>query len=635
MVGGEGASVDLGQLVVMPGLRACLTIVCGLEGIVDQNNDLSAPPSASIATSPTERLATTVGVTTVEHISTMRTPQNETSQNVSSVTSRDTAATPTTIERLSTSTNKKPNILQSILKRLASASQASTSTSLVLSLLQTSWMKQWAVTTNSTLNEISLDISDLFIEAFFESQRVHIPQKPTIAPGSALVFTKERLASPLTKYPLYRLCNFIHAYVLTEPRFVVSFFPLYSLAFGVSKLETIMRRCRSVYVNTFSLVQEEKIRLLTFIYEELYKTEHFKELMVSFEFSSMDRFQLDSLASVFRFTGTSLEGLHLRSIEITDKPRLRWPRMLALLQQSIEKQQRLRRLSLHKCALTDEFLIDIAPAFRYLTHLDLSYNGLSQVSLNRILYCRETATVELTCFNFSWNQFNPQSTTDLREISPRREERTLINNESRDDWKVSTTGDDSMVTHCGEGLSAGKVGPVSTSDKSESSNAGQPENDSNGSATTNNGRRSGFSEESRNCTPNALVKVLDISQCQSSPMNVLEEVLVSNIIKTVQHLRIDRFTAVDQFLEVLSRLCHRHGNEACDGIEAAEGKWWRRSIALKSIHVLGLDGDDERFIDSYRSIRDQFEPFDVEVKLLDEETAEFLEIPDWFEMSFN
>ena len=459
------------------------------------------------------------------------------------------------LEGISNDAKTSKPILQGMLRRLSRRTEDTVdraTTTRVLSVLQASWMKHWAIDPSQA--QVIIDISDLFIEAFFESQCTVFPQHLALEDDTTLVFTKEKQASPLTKYPLYRLCNFIHTFISLHPTVNVKFFPLYSLSFGIHKLEEIMRRCQSLYLNTKSLVHEETIRLLTFVYEDLYRLKHFKELIINFEFSTLDRFLIEALASIFRFT--TLECLHLRSIEISDKPRLRWPRMLALLQQSIKQNCSLKRLTLHKCSLTDELLIDIAPVFQHLTHIDISYNGLSQVSLNRILCCRSKAVIDMKCLNFSWNQFNQQSTTDLRQITP-----------------------------C---------------------------NDAN--------------EESGYQKSFPLVKVLDISQCQSSSLNILEDVLVSNIIKTVKHLRVDIFTHVGQFLDVLSNL----REEASKEKEEQNTK-----MNLQSIHIVGLDGQDERYIDSYREMRDRFRRFEIEVKLLDGETADFLLIPDWFEISFD
>ena len=424
------------ELSASPALRACLTIVCGLEGICCNDKLDSTKP-----------------------------------------------------------------ILQSMLKRLIkkddysydSPIPAASSSTKVLDLLQTSWMSQWTI--DPSQNKVAIDISDLFIEAFFESQYMMFPQHLSLAEGTSLVFTKEKQASPLTKYPLYRLCHFIHAFVHLHPTMTVKFFPLYSLSFGIEKLEVILHRCQTLYLNTKSLMQEETIHVLTFIYEELYQLQHFNELIINFGFSKLDQFLLDALASTLRFT--RLESLHLQSIEIADKPRLRWPRMLALLQQSIKNHLSLKRLTLHKCGLTDEVMLDITPVFRYLTHIDVSGNGLSQVTLNRILCCQQISDgLAVECVNFSWNQFNHKLTTELSEVKP---------------YDVMSNGGHFKVTKPEDSKSTG-----------------------------------------HQTFP--LIKVLDISQCQTSPLNILEEILVINIIKTVRHLRVDRFIAINQFIDALHKV---------------------------------------------------------------------------------
>ena len=640
------------ELAASPALRACLTIVCGLEGICCN----------------------------AAH-------QDFTSSN-------------------------KP-ILHGMLKRLtrkhgdefSDFKIESLPSTKVLDLLQSSWMSHWTI--DVSLNQVEIDISDLFIEAFFESQYSIFPLHLALAEGTSLVFAKEKQASPLTKYPLYRLCHFIHAFVNLHPTVTVKFFPLYSLSFGIGKLETILRRCQTLYLNTRSLVQEEIIHLLTFIYEELYKLQYFKELIINFGFSKLDQFLLDALASVFRFT--RLECLHLQSIEIEDKPRLRWPRMLALLQQSIKKHQSLRKLTLHKCGLTDELVLDVTPVFRNLTHIDLSYNGLSQVTLNRILCCRGGGAVDMECLNFSWNQFNHRSTTELLEVK-----QTVDNRPSRNEH-CGVPKNDRFDEPFGKRSSFVRV-------KSEGGESG------------------GYGRSSKPIFP--LIKVLDISQCQTSPLNILEDVLVLNIIKTVQHLRVDRFIAINQFLDALNKLCKveeaklvrrfkNNDNKGCENnkdqsdinrskSEGSQGKYeekeckyenknsdyngdeaekecenyvitkneceeerYERSkatftedsktvecqynqaeeeqyeknkveasggeqqlqakeirrvgINLRAIHIVGFNNRDEEgdcFIDIYREKKEQFEKFGIEVNLFNDElTADFLVIPDWFEIS--
>lgn len=617
------------ELSASPALRACLTIVCGLEGICCNDKLDSTKP-----------------------------------------------------------------ILQSMLKRLIkkddysydSPIPAASSSTKVLDLLQTSWMSQWTI--DPSQNKVAIDISDLFIEAFFESQYMMFPQHLSLAEGTSLVFTKEKQASPLTKYPLYRLCHFIHAFVHLHPTMTVKFFPLYSLSFGIEKLEVILHRCQTLYLNTKSLMQEETIHVLTFIYEELYQLQHFNELIINFGFSKLDQFLLDALASTLRFT--RLESLHLQSIEIADKPRLRWPRMLALLQQSIKNHLSLKRLTLHKCGLTDEVMLDITPVFRYLTHIDVSGNGLSQVTLNRILCCQQISDgLAVECVNFSWNQFNHKLTTELSEVKP---------------YDVMSNGGHFKVTKPEDSKSTG-----------------------------------------HQTFP--LIKVLDISQCQTSPLNILEEILVINIIKTVRHLRVDRFIAINQFIDALHKVDetgehftdghqtdndnntqiyadnhqqqrkdhhtgksengtksvlkineeiyqnteqqnkyssensvrdiqfsplqetttqrqHKGDKEQCEdnqqvtsyteesqinqtvdqcettkpgGEEYQIKEDIRRRVAinLQSIYIKGFGDhdDDEQFKKIHREMKEQFENFGIEIKLFGDETADFLTIPDWFEIS--
>ena len=617
------------ELSASPALRACLTIVCGLEGICCNDKLDSTKP-----------------------------------------------------------------ILQSMLKRLIkkddysydSPIPAASSSTKVLDLLQTSWMSQWTI--DPSQNKVAIDISDLFIEAFFESQYMMFPQHLSLAEGTSLVFTKEKQASPLTKYPLYRLCHFIHAFVHLHPTMTVKFFPLYSLSFGIEKLEVILHRCQTLYLNTKSLMQEETIHVLTFIYEELYQLQHFNELIINFGFSKLDQFLLDALASTLRFT--RLESLHLQSIEIADKPRLRWPRMLALLQQSIKNHLSLKRLTLHKCGLTDEVMLDITPVFRYLTHIDVSGNGLSQVTLNRILCCQQISDgLAVECVNFSWNQFNHNLTTELIEVKP---------------YDVMSNGGHFKVTKPEDSKSTG-----------------------------------------HQTFP--LIKVLDISQCQTSPLNILEEILVINIIKTVRHLRVDRFIAINQFIDALHKVDetgehftdghqtdndnntqiyadnhqqqrkdhhtgksengtksvlkineeiyqnteqqnkyssensvrdiqfsplqetttqrqHKGDKEQCEdnqqvtsyteesqinqtvdqcettkpgGEEYQIKEDIRRRVAinLQSIYIKGFGDhdDDEQFKKIHREMKEQFENFGIEIKLFGDETADFLTIPDWFEIS--
>ena len=617
------------ELSASPALRACLTIVCGLEGICCNDKLDSTKP-----------------------------------------------------------------ILQSMLKRLIkkddysydSPIPAASSSTKVLDLLQTSWMSQWTI--DPSQNKVAIDISDLFIEAFFESQYMMFPQHLSLAEGTSLVFTKEKQASPLTKYPLYRLCHFIHAFVHLHPTMTVKFFPLYSLSFGIEKLEVILHRCQTLYLNTKSLMQEETIHVLTFIYEELYQLQHFNELIINFGFSKLDQFLLDALASTLRFT--RLESLHLQSIEIADKPRLRWPRMLALLQQSIKNHLSLKRLTLHKCGLTDEVMLDITPVFRYLTHIDVSGNGLSQVTLNRILCCQQISDgLAVECVNFSWNQFNHKLTTELSEVKP---------------YDVMSNGGHFKVTKPEDSKSTG-----------------------------------------HQTFP--LIKVLDISQCQTSPLNILEEILVINIIKTVRHLRVDRFIAINQFIDALHKVDetgehftdghqtdndnntqiyadnhqqqrkdhhtgksengtksvlkineeiyqnteqqnkyssensvrdiqfsplqetttqrqHKGDKEQCEdnqqvtsyteesqinqtvdqcettkpgGEEYQIKEDIRRRVAinLQSIYIKGFGDhdDDEQFKKFHREMKEQFENFGIEIKLFGDETADFLTIPDWFEIS--
>ena len=617
------------ELSASPALRACLTIVCGLEGICCNDKLDSTKP-----------------------------------------------------------------ILQSMLKRLIkkddysydSPIPAASSSTKVLDLLQTSWMSQWTI--DPSQNKVAIDISDLFIEAFFESQYMMFPQHLSLAEGTSLVFTKEKQASPLTKYPLYRLCHFIHAFVHLHPTMTVKFFPLYSLSFGIEKLEVILHRCQTLYLNTKSLMQEETIHVLTFIYEELYQLQHFNELIINFGFSKLDQFLLDALASTLRFT--RLESLHLQSIEIADKPRLRWPRMLALLQQSIKNHLSLKRLTLHKCGLTDEVMLDITPVFRYLTHIDVSGNGLSQVTLNRILCCQQISDgLAVECVNFSWNQFNHKLTTELSEVKP---------------YDVMSNGGHFKVTKPEDSKSTG-----------------------------------------HQTFP--LIKVLDISQCQTSPLNILEEILVINIIKTVRHLRVDRFIAINQFIDALHKVDetgehftdghqtdndnntqiyadnhqqqrkdhhtgksengtksvlkineeiyqnteqqnkyssensvrdiqfsplqetttqrqHKGDKEQCEdnqqvtsyteesqinqtvdqcettkpgGEEYQIKEDIRRIVAinLQSIYIKGFGDhdDDEQFKKFHREMKEQFENFGIEIKLFGDETADFLTIPDWFEIS--
>ena len=144
--------------------------------------------------------------------------------------------------------------------------------------------------------------------------------------------------------------------------------------------------------------------------------------------------------------------------------------MLALLQQSIKNHLSLKRLTLHKCGLTDEVMLDITPVFRYLTHIDVSGNGLSQVTLNRILCCQQISDgLAVECVNFSWNQFNHKLTTELSEVKP---------------YDVMSNGGHFKVTKPEDSKSTG-----------------------------------------HQTFP--LIKVLDISQCQTSPLNILEEIPVS------------------------------------------------------------------------------------------------------------
>ena len=60
----------------------------------------------------------------------------------------------------------------------------------------------------------------------------------------------------------------------------------------------------------------------------------------------------------------------------------------------------------------------------------------------------------------------------------------------------------------------------------------------------------------------------------------------------------------------------------------------RVAINLQSIYIKGFgDHDDEQFIEIHREMKERFENFGIEIKLFGDETADFLTIPDWFEIS--
>ena len=61
----------------------------------------------------------------------------------------------------------------------------------------------------------------------------------------------------------------------------------------------------------------------------------------------------------------------------------------------------------------------------------------------------------------------------------------------------------------------------------------------------------------------------------------------------------------------------------------------RVAINLQSIYIKGFGDhdDDEQFKKIHREMKEQFENFGIEIKLFGDETADFLTIPDWFEIS--
>ena len=61
----------------------------------------------------------------------------------------------------------------------------------------------------------------------------------------------------------------------------------------------------------------------------------------------------------------------------------------------------------------------------------------------------------------------------------------------------------------------------------------------------------------------------------------------------------------------------------------------RVAINLQSIYIKGFGDhdDDEQFKKFHREMKEQFENFGIEIKLFGDETADFLTIPDWFEIS--
>ena len=314
-------------------------------------------------------------------------------------------------------TTKSNAILQRFLKRMLPTDEVQIERKSMLGLLQTLWKK----TLQLTDTVVTMDISELFIEALFESQSLTFPEHMTLPENATIRFFKEQNSSPLTKYPMFRFCYFLHILLQLNPSVRIEFFPLLSVSFGVEKFHDILLKVEYLYVNAKQLVQEELIQLLSFVFEKMYPCSHFHQLTFNFEFTRIDRSMLDSFTSLFRFN-SNLDGLHLRCVELIDKPKLTWSRSLALLGKSIKQHRNLQTLTLSKCSLTDEIFADIANILGQLTALDVSYNSLTQVTLGKILKSLKATESNLETLNFSWNQFQKQlytyTNTSSNDISP-------------------------------------------------------------------------------------------------------------------------------------------------------------------------------------------------------------------------
>lgn len=302
-------------------------------------------------------------------------------------------------------TTKSNAILQGFLRKMLFSNEKVSGQKSVLGLLQTSWVN----TLQITGAVVQIDISDLFIEGLFESQSLVFPVEMPLPENAIIRFFKENNSAPLTKYPLFRFCYFLHILLQVNPSVRIDFFPLLSVSFGIKKFQDILLKIKNLYVNAKQLVQEELIQILSFIFERMYPCLHFNQLAFNFKFANMDRFVLDSFTSLFRFE-SNLEGLHLRCVELADKPKLTWSRSLALLRQSIMQHRNLQNLTLSKCSLTDEIFADVTDILEILTGLDVSYNSLTQVTLNRILESLKEKS-KLETLNFSWNYCQKQPNT--------------------------------------------------------------------------------------------------------------------------------------------------------------------------------------------------------------------------------